>query len=119
MVALQVCFPPIEGAGLGREVAFESVGPGNNKEPPMLMATIVILKQALGLGLPAAQITFVQISLRAIIVFIVTVAMVRVGNRRFLSKMTAFDAVLGFLLASVLARAVNGTAAFFPTLGAG
>ena len=27
--------------------------------------------------------------------------------------------VLGFILASMLARAVNGTAAFFPTLGGG
>ena len=45
--------------------------------------------------------------------------MLRVANKRFLSKMTAFDAVLGFILASMLARAVNGSSAFFPTLGAG
>ena len=83
------------------------------------MATVVILKQALGLGFQARDLTFVQISLRAIIVFIVSIVMVRVANRRFLSKLTAFDAVLGFLLASMLARAINGTSAFFPTLGAG
>jgi uncharacterized membrane protein YcaP (DUF421 family) len=33
--------------------------------------------------------------------------------------MTALDAILGFILASMLARAVNGTASFFPTLGGG
>jgi len=32
---------------------------------------------------------------------------------------TAFDAILGFILASMLARAVNGSAAFFPTLAGG
>ena len=51
--------------------------------------------------------------------FIATLVIVRCGDRRFLSQKTVFDAVLGFILASVLARAVNGTAAFVPTLGAG
>jgi len=45
--------------------------------------------------------------------------MVRVGNKRFLAKLSAFDAILGFILASMLARAVNGSASFFPTLGSG
>jgi uncharacterized membrane protein YcaP (DUF421 family) len=57
--------------------------------------------------------------LRGVIVFIATLAIIRCGDRRFLSQKTAFDAVLGFILASMLARAVNGTAAFFPTLGGG
>jgi len=71
----------------------------------------------LGLHAQAQDLTFVQISLRGILVFMATLLMVRVGDRRFLSKKTIFDAVLGFILASMLARAVNGTAAFFPTLG--
>jgi uncharacterized membrane protein YcaP (DUF421 family) len=45
--------------------------------------------------------------------------MLRVGNKRFLSKMSAFDAIVGFILASMLARAVNGSASFWPTLGGG
>jgi len=73
----------------------------------------------LGLGEQPATLTFLQISLRAVIVFLVTVVIIRCGDRRFLSQKTAFDAVLGFILASMLARAVNGTSAFFPTLGAG
>ena len=71
----------------------------------------------LGLNEPAEALTFVQISLRGVIVFLTTLLAVRVGDRRFLSQKTAFDVVLGFILASMLARAVNGTAAFFPTLG--
>jgi uncharacterized membrane protein YcaP (DUF421 family) len=77
------------------------------------------LDAALGLGREATALTFGQISLRGVIVFVATVVIVRCGDRRFLSQKTAFDAVLGFILASMLARAVNGTAAFFPTLGGG
>jgi uncharacterized membrane protein YcaP (DUF421 family) len=77
------------------------------------------LDMALGLGRDASALTFVQISLRGIIVFIAALVIIRCGDRRFLSQKTAFDAVLGFILASMLARAVNGTAAFFPTLGGG
>src|SRR5215471_10518063 len=73
----------------------------------------------LGLGQNAASLTFWQITLRGVIVFATALAIVRCGDRRFLSQKTAFDAVLGFILASMLARAVNGTAAFFPTLGGG
>src|SRR5262245_44054005 len=77
------------------------------------------LTTLLGLDQEAAALTFLQISLRGVIVFVATLAIVRCGDRRFLSQKTAFDAVLGFILASMLARAVNGNAALFPTLGGG
>jgi uncharacterized membrane protein YcaP (DUF421 family) len=73
----------------------------------------------LGLELKPDQLSFTQVAIRGIIVFVITLIMVRLGDKRFLSKKTAFDAILGFILASMLARAVNGTAAFWPTLGAG
>jgi uncharacterized membrane protein YcaP (DUF421 family) len=75
------------------------------------------LGMLLGLGSDAAGLTFIQISLRGVVVFVAALVIVRCGDRLFLSQKTAFDAVLGFILASMLARAVNGTAAFFPTLG--
>jgi uncharacterized membrane protein YcaP (DUF421 family) len=77
------------------------------------------VERLLGLGQEAVSLTFLQISLRGIIAFVAALVIVRCGDRRFLSQKTAFDAVLGFILASMLARAVNGTAAFFPTLGGG
>jgi uncharacterized membrane protein YcaP (DUF421 family) len=73
----------------------------------------------LGLDLQPGDLTFVQISLRGVIVFIATLIMVRVGHKRSLSRKTAFDAVLLVILASVLSRAINGSAAFFATLGGG
>jgi uncharacterized membrane protein YcaP (DUF421 family) len=83
---------------------------------PQLISAI---NATLGLEQEATSLTFIQISLRGVIVFVATLVIVRCGDRRFLSQKTPFDAVLGFLLASMLARAVNGTAAFFPTLGGG
>jgi uncharacterized membrane protein YcaP (DUF421 family) len=77
------------------------------------------INSVLGLHASAQNLTFVQISLRGVIVFITALIMVRLGDKRFLSNKTAFDAILGFILASSLARAVNGTASFFPTLGGG
>lgn len=73
----------------------------------------------LGLGVEPRDLTFVQISLRGVVVFIATLIMVRLGHKRSLSRKTAFDAVLLVILASVLSRAINGSAAFFATLGGG
>ena len=73
----------------------------------------------LGLGVEPRNLTFVQISLRGIIVFLVTLATVRLGHKRSLSRKTPFDAVLLVILAAVLSRAINGSAAFFATLGGG
>src|SRR5947207_1729233 len=73
----------------------------------------------LGLGARPEELTFVQISLRGVVVFIATLIMVRLGHKRSLSRKTAFDAVLLVILASVLSRAINGSAAFFATIGGG
>ena len=73
----------------------------------------------LGLGAEPRDLTFVQISLRGIIVFLATLIMIRLGHKRSLARKTAFDAVLIVILASVLSRAINGSSAFFATLGGG
>jgi uncharacterized membrane protein YcaP (DUF421 family) len=73
----------------------------------------------LGLGAQPRDLTFLQISLRGIIVFLATLAMIRIGHKRSLARKTAFDAVLIVILASVLSRAINGSSAFFATIGGG
>src|SRR6266478_2712895 len=77
------------------------------------------LSGVLGLGVEPKDLTFLQISLRGIIVLFATLVMVRLGHKRTLARKTAFDAVLLVILASVLSRAINGSAAFFATLGGG
>jgi len=73
----------------------------------------------LGLHVEPKDLTVLNIALRGVIVFFITLIMVRVADRRFLAKLSAFDVLLGFLLASMMARAVNGSAAFLPTLAGG
>jgi uncharacterized membrane protein YcaP (DUF421 family) len=71
----------------------------------------------LGLGIESKDLSFAQIALRGVIVLLVSLAIIRIGNQRSLAERTAFDAVLIVILASVLARAVNGSAPFFATIG--
>ena len=80
---------------------------------------MILSRQHSGSGVEPKDLTFLQISLRGIIVFVATLMMVRLGHKRSLARKTAFDAVLLVILASVLSRAINGSAAFFGTLGGG
>ena len=73
----------------------------------------------LGLGVEAKELTSLQVSMRGIIVFVATLVMVRIGSKRSLAEKTAFDAALMIIIASVLARAINGSAPFVPTLVVG
>jgi uncharacterized membrane protein YcaP (DUF421 family) len=77
------------------------------------------LQTLLGLGMEPKDLTFLQVSLRGIIVFLATLITVRIGHKRSLAQRTPFDAVLLVILASVLSRAINGSAPFFATIGGG
>jgi len=70
----------------------------------------------LGLGVEAKDLTSLQVSMRGIIVFVATLVMMRISSKRSLAEKSAFDAALMIIIASVLARAVNGSAPFVPTL---
>ena len=66
----------------------------------------------------ATQLTVLNISLRGFIIFVVGLALVRIGDRRSLAQKTAFDAIFIVLMGSMLSRAINGTAPFFTTIAA-
>jgi uncharacterized membrane protein YcaP (DUF421 family) len=74
------------------------------------------MSDLLGLGLQPKDLTTLQVCLRSILVFVAALVIVRVAHRRFMSKMSAFDVILGFVLSSMLARVINGSAPFLPTL---
>jgi uncharacterized membrane protein YcaP (DUF421 family) len=67
----------------------------------------------------ATELTLFNISLRGFVIFIVGLALVRIGDRRSLAEKTAFDAIFIVLVGSMLSRAINGTAPFFTTIAAG
>ena len=72
----------------------------------------------LGLHVAPENLTLLQMVARTVVVFIFGVILVRVADRRFLGRSAGFDMLLGVVLGSVLSRAINGSAAFFPTLAA-
>ena len=78
-----------------------------------------LLQTLLGISTEPKELTFLQVSVRGVIVFIATLVMVRLSSKRSLAEKTAFDAVLVVIIGSMLSRAINGSAAFFPTLGSG
>ena len=65
------------------------------------------------------ELTLFQVCLRAFIIFLLGLAMVRIGDRRSLSEKTGFDTLFLVLIGAVLARAINGSAAFLTTIGCG
>ncbi len=67
----------------------------------------------------STDLTLLNVSVRAFLIFIVGLALVRIGDRRSLSEKTAFDAIFIVLVGSMLSRAINGTAPFFTTIAAG
>lgn len=88
-------------------------------EPSDMNTSSRLLQTLLGIGLEPKELTFLQVSIRGIIVFVVTIVTVRLASKRSLAEKTAFDAVLAVILGSVLARAINGSGPFFATLGVG
>ena len=84
----------------------------------MFEATYGFLDRLLGLHLNAEDLRLHHMVWRSFVVFICAVLVARIGDRRFLGHNSGFDIMVLVMLGSVLSRAINGQAAFFPTLGA-
>jgi uncharacterized membrane protein YcaP (DUF421 family) len=80
-------------------------------------AFINFLQSMIGRDGQPKELTVLQICLRAFIIFVLGLAMVRIGDRRSLSEKTGFDTVFLVLIGAVLARAINGSAGFLTTIG--
>jgi uncharacterized membrane protein YcaP (DUF421 family) len=83
-----------------------------------MMPFLSWLDHALGLHVPPSELSYAQMGGRTVVVFAFGVILVRLADRRFLGRNASFDVLLGVVLGSVLSRAINGQAAFFPTLAA-
>lgn len=80
-------------------------------------AFAAFIDAALGLSVKQAHdLSTAQTCARAIIVYLVLVAYVRLGKKRFLGEATAFDAVLVIIIGSLASRAISGTAPFIASL---
>lgn len=57
-----------------------------------------------------------HVAARALVIYIAAVAIMRIGDRRFMGHNAAFDAIFGVIIGSVFARGINGTAPVGVTL---
>lgn len=61
-------------------------------------------------------ISWWQMSIRAVLLFGIAVAMIRIGGDRIFGKNTVLDIVLGVVLGSNISRALTGNAPFWATV---
>jgi uncharacterized membrane protein YcaP (DUF421 family) len=69
-----------------------------------------------GIGVEPKDYTIVQVCTRTVVIFFTALIMIRMADRRFLSRKSGFDTLVGFILASTLSRAINGSAELLPTI---
>jgi len=73
----------------------------------------------LGVGVDAESFSVLQVCLRGLLIFLCALIMVRIGAKRFLGRKTAFDIILMFVLGSMLARPINGSAPLLGSIAVG
>jgi uncharacterized membrane protein YcaP (DUF421 family) len=77
------------------------------------------IERLLGLERGLENVNSGQMVLRAVVIYAFALLLIRVASKRFLSKATAFDVIVGIMLGSILSGAINGSAPFIPTILAG
>lgn len=85
----------------------------------VLLSALERLQLLLGLERDLENVNSGQMVLRAILIYALALLLIRIASKRFLSKATAFDVIVGIMLGSILSRAINGSAPFIPTVLAG
>ena len=68
------------------------------------------------IGPDSPEITWWQMSVRALIILAYGIALVRISGKRTFGKLSAFDIVLAIIVGSNLSRTLTGNAPFLPTL---
>ena len=76
-----------------------------------------LMNDALGLDPETLGVT--QVALRSVVVYFVALVFVRMGDKRFFGKSTAFDIVIGIMFGSVMSRAITTANEFVPIIVAG
>jgi uncharacterized membrane protein YcaP (DUF421 family) len=70
------------------------------------------------IGPDKGEVLWWQLSLRALIIFVVGVVFLRLAGRRTFSKATPLDIIVALIVGSNLSRAMTGNAPFLPALAA-
>jgi uncharacterized membrane protein YcaP (DUF421 family) len=71
-------------------------------------------EQVVGKG--GADLEFWQVLLRALIIYVVALAIIRVGKKRLLGQNTAFDVILGVVVGSMFSRTIHSAVPFLGSI---
>ncbi len=81
----------------------------------MIEGLPAVLEQIFGGDFPTDHLQAYQVAARAVVVYIIGVAVVRIGKSRLISRLTSLDVILGFILGSLLSRGITGHASISGT----
>lgn len=70
------------------------------------------------LGIGVEELSTLHILVRCLVVYILGIALVRLGNKRFIGKMSAFDIILAIIIGSLLSRSITEKDLFLEILAA-
>jgi uncharacterized membrane protein YcaP (DUF421 family) len=70
------------------------------------------------LGLEQDSLAVWQMALRAVVVYKLGLVLVRLGEKRFIGKFSAFDVIMGIMIGSIISRAITTPEGFIGTLTA-
>jgi len=85
------------------------------------MGTLTQIGNALhfifGGDFPDEPLKLHQAMARAVMIYLVGLAIVRIGKSRLIARMSALDVIIGFLLGSLLSRGITGHASISGSIG--
>lgn len=73
------------------------------------------LEWLFGGDIPQQPLAMHQVAMRAVVIYVIGIAILRLGKSRSISRVTAIDVLLGFILGSLLSRGITGHASISAT----
>lgn len=81
-----------------------------------MQSLLELLKSLVGIG--ENELSVFHILVRCVLIYVLGIVLVRIGKKRFLGKIAAFDTVLAIVIGSLLSRAITDTDYFLKILAA-
>jgi uncharacterized membrane protein YcaP (DUF421 family) len=75
-----------------------------------------VLEQVFGGDTPEPPLHWHQMAARAVLIYFAGLLIVRIGKSRLIARITALDIIVGFMLGSLLARGITGSASISGTI---
>jgi uncharacterized membrane protein YcaP (DUF421 family) len=74
-----------------------------------------VLERVFGGDYPQPPLELHQVAARAVVIYVIGLLIVRIGKSRLIARISSVDIILGFILGSLLARGITGSASISGT----